>query len=285
MTIGRRVSMLGNEDGRGISWSSWRVARRFANIVAVVFVVLFALGWAVVALSDYAMLSSDTELPIGGPSHIAVDNRGRIYVVSDVYYRVQIYSSSGKFIRAVHVPYLRSSEVAVTSSGCIYTRGPRGDIAIYNCRIPTGVATGSARGQIGPMTHDQFVRQIESRSLAHGLEHASLSWFWPRIVDRRNSRQPAVVYRMPWYLWIINVPFPVMLWGAPTSTASPTSPPPTPKTTTACASARSPAPAHGGRTLAGEAERLCGRFAGLEYQRRRGRQGGAIPVFQPSVPN
>ena len=153
-----------------------------------------------ILFSTYDLAGPRTEFPLGNPTNVVVDSKGRIYVAEGAYARVQRYSADGQFERgwwvsegAFHfaLRIMPDDFVQVaTAADYLVTYSPDGEL----------ISNRRTRGE-------GLVAKFETDTTTSGgyeVRHA----LYPHVVDTRTGR---TVIKPSWPQILVAFPFPA--WG------------------------------------------------------------------------
>jgi len=168
---------------------------------------LAALGIALALCAPtYRLYPGSWELPLSRLDVVGIDSRGRIYTYSRWTHRIQVYSGSGRFVRAWSAilgtfRITRQDTIRGLSGAAVYTYSLDGrllDKEKYNRYVH----------------HEEFDENAEILDPA-GNTYRILPWpaVWPRVekVSRAGVRE--VVISQPLWMWLIQVPVPVFFYA------------------------------------------------------------------------
>jgi len=188
------------EAGRGPRWV------RYCHAIAVV---TMSVGFAIVLASIpiYRLCSSATRLPLGSLDAMAVV-KGQIYTHSRVTDRVQVYTGRGQFVRGFFVP---RGIVVVDDNERIRVWAGH-DVISYT---PDGALVGKERYD-RDVHHKEFYPRRDRKMMdAAGNTYRMMPWstVWPRVEKVSPGGKREVVISQPFWLWLIQVPFPAFIYA------------------------------------------------------------------------
>ncbi len=151
------------------------------------------------------------ELPLGKLESIAVDSVGNVYCSSQ--YRIQAYDRNGKFIRAYGkgMPFRRVYSIYVDSQDHLYA-WRTGRWREYDITGKVVVEGKDVKPPVPPEYQGGDIRQTTD-SAGNTYRIASFSWLFPRVIRERTTGRSSVVVSQPWYLWLIQAPYPAFSFG------------------------------------------------------------------------
>ncbi len=174
-----------------------------------VFFLLGAVGWFGGALFGGGLLSVPVhfEVPLGELEGIAVDSKGRVYCGASFYGRVQVYDREGRFLRgwsadasggAFRIKVDEDDRVHVaTARGGLHWIWDREGRLIHKAEDPSQFEAFPASA-----TTDRSGNRYEIRGRS----------LFPRVVRTDAEGRQCVMIATPWYLWIIQGPFPAWIF-------------------------------------------------------------------------
>jgi len=152
---------------------------------------------------------SDTELPLGGFSSIFVDSRKNIYCVSEEYVRVQQYDENGTFLRAYVMPR-GFSHVYIDDDDNVYA-WYQGRYFKYDSEAQLIAEGDDAKPPVAKDYSGQRVKEVVDGE-GNIYRIARFSWVLPRVTRQSPSGERSVVVSQALYLWLIQWPFPALLF-------------------------------------------------------------------------
>lgn len=183
---------------------------------ASVFLFAFVCWWT--AAIGNRIVSSHVRFPLAYAQGITVDNRGRIYCLSRVYNRLQVFDSEGSFLRGWFVDIPHSSYRVTTDASGEYVRVAieKGGVNLFY--DPNG---GLVRKDIGTGTdfHYEFrtTRHPRARDVSGNSYEIRHSFLHPKIIKTTPDGEEIVLVSDPFGLWLATMPLPgfALLMGFP----------------------------------------------------------------------
>jgi hypothetical protein len=148
------------------------------------------------------------ELPLGSINGIACDADGRIYVGSEAYDRVQVYSQDGRFLYGIDVS-------GATANGAFSFRiAETGQLEVYGIRTNT-ISYYGQEGLVGSRKVEQTIAWGNVTKVNRGggrgiLSLGEWSWLWPTVVETDTSGGVRTVVRQSVWMWLLRLPVPAM---------------------------------------------------------------------------
>jgi hypothetical protein len=158
-------------------------------------------------------ITSKTPLPMGDPAGIAVDNKGNIYVALGFYYRIQKYSPEGMFLKG-WPSNDNNPRIQISADDQL-------EVASYHKNSPDTLRSFDSEGNITSQKvidgcYAEFGKDTERfcRDKNGNTYSIHNRYWWPYIMKVTPSGVKAKVVIVPWYLWLIQGPFPAWLMFA-----------------------------------------------------------------------
>ena len=155
-------------------------------------------------------ICGDRELPLGRFSSIAVDSSKNIYCVSEAYHRVQQYDENGTFLRAYAVGR-KFFDLYIDDDKNVYAWDQGRWYYKYDSEAQLIAEGDDAKP---PVSKEYDGRDVKEAVDGEGNIYriARFSWVLPRVTRQSPSGERSVVVSQALYLWLIQWPFPALLF-------------------------------------------------------------------------
>jgi len=162
-------------------------------------------------------VTPQTELPLGDPGPVAVDNQGNIYLAVKFYYRIQKYSPDGVFLKG-WPSHDNNPRMRVNENGQLEIANDNRNRSSDN---PDTLTIFDSDGNIINTKTENSCYELFGKSCEHfcrdknGNTYSIHSKYWrPYVIKTAPSGKKTKVIASPLYLWMIQGPLPAWLFFA-----------------------------------------------------------------------
>jgi len=162
---------------------------------------------------DDPKVSSWLRFPLGDPASLAVDSEGNLYCGLIPYCRIQVYSPEGKFIRGWFVDNGgRRFQIKIDEEDKLHVHTVSGN------RYFIFSKEGKLRHKEIPWSGERSSLGSFSQNDYKGNDGniykiRSQVFFLSKVVKTDANGNESVVLSDPFFLCLVNAPFPVLFWG------------------------------------------------------------------------
>ena len=187
------------------------------NYVSVVFFIVGVGGFLSSAVCTFVAMSGNPRVttwarfPLGDLGSLGVDSKGNLYCGSIFYCRIQVYSPQGEFIRGW---FLNSGggtfQIEIDKEEKLHVHTARGNKYFIFSKegklLHKEIPWSGEISSLGSFFKNDYTGNDGN---TYTIRH---HWYLPIVVKTNAKGKDSVIVSDPFFLWLLNGPFPVFFW-------------------------------------------------------------------------